>query len=103
MEALADLINSETQQEKDLSIKMLTGYYKNIYVKLKIDLINCLARSEAYIDFEEEENDVKSNLYSDVGNDIKRIIEKLKGYIIQYEVLKNKSNESLNMSIVVCN
>ena len=55
VEALADLINSETQQQKDLSMNQFSGYYSKIYENLRNDLIKCLAHAEAFIDFEEEE------------------------------------------------
>ena len=55
VEALADLINSETQQQKELSINQFSGYYSKIYENLRDSLIKCLAHAEAFIDFEEEE------------------------------------------------
>ena len=47
---------------------------------LKVRLIRALAHAEAYIEFEEDETDVHSDLFMKVSNEVRAVLEDLKRY-----------------------
>ena len=54
-EALNDLINAESEEQRQLSMMQLKGRHSGVYAELKEKLVRMLAHVEAYIDFEADE------------------------------------------------
>ena len=78
VEALSDLISSETEIQRKQAIKMLSGDVEKKYLDLRNRMLKILSNIEAKIDFPEEElpNDIIDNIKSEV-DDIINIIEKI--------------------------
>ena len=58
-EGLADLIDAETSAQQKQALRQLSGVLKNLYDSWREKLLKVYAYLEAYIDFPEEEIDVK--------------------------------------------
>lgn len=56
---------------------VLQGQHSKIYESLRSEIIKILAASEAFIEFEEEEFDVKKDLMAKVGSQVKSLIESM--------------------------
>jgi len=54
-EGLADLIGAETEQQRRLALRQLSGELKNQYERWRTDLVKALAHLEASIDFVDED------------------------------------------------
>lgn len=79
-EAVMDLINSETEKERKISINQLKGYGSNLIKKLRSDIINIISNIEVNIDYPEYEDiyevtilDIKKKIVS-IKNELDKII-----------------------------
>ncbi len=86
VEAVGDLINAETEEQRKEAYNQLGGgpssKLKNIHTKL----VNILAEAEAIIDFSDEE--LPKNIYKKIKEQIKNIVTDINLYL--NEGLKNK-------------
>lgn len=58
IEALADLMACETQQQRRQALRQLQGALGRLYEGWRTELLTCLAHVEAVIDFSDSEADV---------------------------------------------
>ena len=77
VEGLLDLINSETKEQKNQSLKVLSGVIGNKTNGWRTAIINSLALAEVMIDFSEEE--VPKNTIGDILMSVKSLIDELGG------------------------
>jgi tRNA modification GTPase len=101
-EGLADLLNAETEEQRVQSLHQYCGESSKILEKWRTDLIRCLAFAEAYIDFEEDEEDVQADVYDKSAEMIKKLIKEIKTHLED----KNKGEilrEGFRVSILVSN
>lgn len=61
-ESINDLIKSEAQFERQIAINNMLGKNKQFLQGIKKELIRCLANNEAFIDFQDDEKDVRADL-----------------------------------------
>ncbi len=83
-EALADLIDAETEAQRDLAIKGQSGRLRREIEDLKQTLLDCMALVEASIDFSDE-GDVTPELTSYIQQIVDSAQERLKKLIIGYD------------------
>lgn len=83
-EAIADIIDAETEMQLKSANKNLAGSLKNLYEGWRHDLLTILSLIEAFIDFPEED------IPHDIVNDIEQGVEKL---ISQINLHLNDSNK----------
>jgi tRNA modification GTPase len=83
-EALADLIDAETEAQRDLAIKGQSGRLRNEIEDLKEKLLDCMALVEAGIDFSDE-GDVSPELTAQIKVVIDSAKERLQSLIAGYE------------------
>lgn len=76
VEAIADIVNAETEMQRKQAVNHLTGNFFKSTKKIFEDLKKVLANIEAVIDFTEE--DLPKNLYEKIKEQIKNIIIKIK-------------------------
>ncbi|MBH87732.1 MAG: tRNA uridine-5-carboxymethylaminomethyl(34) synthesis GTPase MnmE [Pelagibacterales bacterium] len=96
VEGLADLISSETKQQKTQSIKLLKGELSKKYIDWRQKLIETRAEMEALIDFSDE-GDVSQK--ADSFNFIKNISNLIKN--IEKELLAGMAGERLRRGITI--
>ena len=72
-EAVADLINSETEKERKIAINSLTGYGSTLIKNLREKLINLISNIEVNIDYPEYED-----IYEVTVNDLKQELTSIK-------------------------
>ncbi|ORE10591.1 tRNA modification GTPase TrmE [Rhizopus microsporus var. microsporus] len=56
LEGLADLLNAETELQRKLALQQAEGGLRVPYEKWRQEIIHCMAKTEAVIDFGEDEN-----------------------------------------------
>jgi tRNA U34 5-carboxymethylaminomethyl modifying GTPase MnmE/TrmE len=56
IEGLCDLINAETELQRQQALNQMQGSLSVFYTKCRENIMKSLANVEAYIDFNEEEN-----------------------------------------------
>ena len=71
--------------------------HSKLYEELRQDIIKIIAHSEAYIEFEEDEDDVKSDLMHHVGDKVNELITKLKDYLED-----NKVGQVIREGVKIC-
>lgn len=54
-EGLADLIDAQTPKQREQALRQMGGALSDYYTQLRLQIIECLAHLEAYIDFPDEE------------------------------------------------
>lgn len=102
MEGLSDLINAETEGQRIQSMHHYLGTASDVLERWRTNLIQCLAHAEAYIDFEEHEEDVESDVYAKVTGRIKNLIDELKTHLNNKnrgEILRDGFKISIIVSI----
>ena len=85
-EGLNDLINAESESQHYQSVQQMGGTHTQIFENIRQDIIKILAHAEAYIEFEEEEGDVKSDLINQVGDRVRQLINRIEGYLDDNQV-----------------
>ena len=83
-ESVSDLINSETDKSRTLSLNNLTGNITRIIDEIRNDLLSISANIEVNIDYPEYE-DVKELTNKDIKPKIENIIKKLKKLLKESE------------------
>ena len=75
VEALSDLVSSETELQRKQALKVLNGDASKKYLELRNDLLKILSNIEAKIDFPEEDlpEDILSGIKLETNNIIKKI------------------------------
>lgn len=66
VEGLADLINSDTEQQRRLAIQQMGGGLSQLYEQWRKEMIKVLAHIEAFIDFGDDEEDIGEETYNNV-------------------------------------
>ena len=79
-EGIMDLINSKTEQEKNLALNQIEGKVSNLIKKLRQEILEILAQIEVKIDYPEYE-DIEDITYNELTTNIKKIEEKIKNII----------------------
>ncbi len=62
-EGLADLIDSETEQQRKQALRQIGGYFKSLIDSWREQTLNALALAEAHFDFADE-GDVKAEIFT---------------------------------------
>ena len=78
-ESIGDLINSETEMQRQQAIKLVQGNASNHYNSLREKLIKSLSYIEAKIDFAEE--DLPEDVLNDVQVSIKQVRKEIKSIL----------------------
>ena len=78
-EAVADLIEAETEAQRSQSLRQLGGELGGIYERWRATLIGVLAHLEAEIDFPEE--DLPAGLLSRIRSDVAGLVGELEGHL----------------------
>jgi tRNA modification GTPase len=82
-EAVIDLIRAKTQSSLEIANQQRRGWLYREMADLKTRLIEHLALIEAHIDFPEEE--IEPIALDEIKRDLKRMIQKLEGWISSFE------------------
>ena len=79
-EGIMDLINSKTEQEKNLALNQIEGKVSNLIKNLRQEILEILAQIEVKIDYPEYE-DIEDITYNELETNIKKIEQKIKTII----------------------
>lgn len=79
-EGIMDLINSKTEQEKNLALNQIEGKVSNLIKTLRKEILEILAKIEVKIDYPEYE-DIEDITYNEISTNINIIEEKIKKII----------------------
>lgn len=82
-EAVIDLIRAKTEESLNLANRQLKGGLRDILVNIREDLVYVLAMIEAYIDFPEEDIEIKS--LADISGRLERSFSSLSNLVSTYE------------------
>ena len=94
VEALSDLINSETEKQRILALKNLEGFLSDFSKKLTKKMMKMLADIEALIDFSDEE--LPKNLIKNIKEQNKNILKHIK-----LNLNRSKLSKSINNGFLV--
>ncbi len=94
VEALSDLINSETEKQRILALKNLEGHLSDFSKNLTKKMMKMLADTEALIDFSDEE--LPKNLIKNIKEQNKNILKKIK-----LNLTRSKLSKSINNGFLV--
>ena len=94
VEALSDLINSETEKQRILALKNLEGFLSDFSKKLTKKMMKMLADIEALIDFSDEE--LPKNLIKNIQEQNKNILKHIK-----LNLNRSKLSKSINNGFLV--
>ena len=78
-EGLADLIDSETSEQRKYALRQMEGNLKNLYETWREELIKVLAYLEAYIDFPDE--DIPEETVFKLENTVFKLAEAIKEHL----------------------
>ena len=78
-EGLADLIDSETSEQRKYALRQMEGNLKNLYETWREELIKVLAYLEAYIDFPDE--DIPEDTVFKLDNTVFKLAEAIKEHL----------------------
>jgi tRNA modification GTPase len=82
VEGLADLLNADTQQQKDLALRQYSGHLGKVYEQWRGELLTCLAYVEAIIDFAEDEQDVEEDtILQDIRPRLESVVSHLRAHL----------------------
>ena len=79
IEALSDLLNAESEYQRQQAIKHYSGYGSRNFKKWREDLKECLACLEVCIDFSEE--DIDEDLEQNIQNKVENVIAEMENSI----------------------
>lgn len=82
-EAVIDLIRAKTEESLNLANRQLKGGLKDVLINIREDLVYVLAMIEAYIDFPEEDIEIKS--LADIRGRLERSLSLLSDLVSTYE------------------
>jgi tRNA modification GTPase len=80
VEALGDLIHSETTAQRRAAIYQISGHLSNLYASWKDSMINIMAQFEAYIDFPED--DIPTTAIKTAMDIIIKLIQEIEDHLI---------------------
>ncbi|KAG1178111.1 hypothetical protein G6F70_003579 [Rhizopus microsporus] len=72
LEGLADLLNAETELQRKLALQQAEGGLRVPYEKWRQEIIHCMAKTEAVIDFGEDEN-IEEGVMDEVIRDVRQL------------------------------
>ena len=93
-ESLSDLINAETDKQRSLAISNLSGGLSLFVEKINTELTSILAKTEAIIDFSDE--DLPKNTLNQIKEQNKNIIKR-----IETELSHSKISKSIRSGFLV--
>ena len=96
-ESIGDLINAETEMQRQQALKMIQGNASQHYNNLREKLIKSLAHVEAKIDFGEE--DISQNVIQNAKKEILEVYQEIKE-ILEDQKVGEKIREGFKVSIV---
>ena len=96
-EGIGDLINSETELQRQQAIKLVQGNVSNYYNNLREKLIKSLAYIEAKIDFAED--DLPKNVLKEVRKSIQEVHKDIKK-ILEDHKIGEKIRNGFRVSII---
>ena len=96
-ESIGDLINAETELQRQQAIKLIQGKASNYYNTLREKLIKSLSYIEAKIDFAED--DLPKNVLNEVQISIKEVHKDIKK-ILEDQKIGEKIREGFRISII---
>ncbi len=96
-ESIGDLINSETEMQRQQAIKLVQGNASNHYNSLREKLIKSLSYIEAKIDFAEE--DLPEDVLNEVQVSIKQVQKEIKS-ILDDQKIGEKIRDGFKVSII---
>ncbi len=80
VEALGDLIHSETTAQRRAAIYQMSGHLSDLYASWKESMINIMAQFEAYIDFPED--DIPNSAIKVAMDIIMKLIHEIESHLI---------------------
>ena len=80
VEALGDLIHSETTAQRRAAIYQMSGHLSDLYASWKESMINIMAQFEAYIDFPED--DIPHSAIKVAMDIIMKLIKEIENHLI---------------------
>lgn len=96
-EGLADLIDSETSEQRKYALRQMEGNLKNLYETWREELIKVLAYLEAYIDFPDE--DIPEDTVFKLENIVFKLAEAIKEHL-QGDKIGERLREGFRVVIV---
>ncbi|EGR30197.1 tRNA modification gtpase, putative [Ichthyophthirius multifiliis] len=81
VEGLADLLNSETEIQRQQSTNQFLGKSSQILENWRFELIKALSNAEAFIDFESDQDDVEFNILSQTQEQTQKILNEIKNQL----------------------
>ncbi|KAG1053925.1 hypothetical protein G6F43_004031 [Rhizopus delemar] len=80
LEGLADLLNAETEIQRKLAMQQAEGGLRVPYENWRKEIIECMATTEAVIDFGEDEN-IEDGVLDEVTQKVKRLYESISKHL----------------------
>ncbi|KAF7331723.1 tRNA modification GTPase TrmE [Mycena kentingensis (nom. inval.)] len=80
VEGLKDLVDAETEGQRRMALAAAGGATRARFDQLRADIIRCLAKIEALIDFSEGE-DIEEGVYEDAREDAFHILTTIQSYL----------------------
>ncbi|KAG1452167.1 hypothetical protein G6F56_007892 [Rhizopus delemar] len=80
LEGLADLLNAETEIQRKIAMQQAEGGLKIPYEKWRKEVIQCMATTEAVIDFGEDEN-IEEGVLDQVTQDVRKLYESISKHL----------------------
>jgi len=96
-ESIADLVNSETEKQRSLAVKNLSGELSSFTTSINKQISHVLANIEAIIDFSDE--DLPKNILTSIKEQNKNIIKKINKELNRSELSK-PIREGFNVSVI---
>ncbi|KAI9481624.1 MAG: tRNA modification GTPase TrmE [Benjaminiella poitrasii] len=76
LEGLADLLNAETEAQHRLALRQAEGGLRKQYDYWRDQIIQCMAKTEAVIDFGEDEN-IEEGVMEDVSSEVRQLYDSI--------------------------
>ncbi|XP_059155395.1 tRNA modification GTPase GTPBP3, mitochondrial-like isoform X2 [Physella acuta] len=80
VEGLGDLIHAETELQRKQALRQMGGELGHMYAQWRTRLIKCMANTEAFIDFHEEEN-IEDDILESVTTEVFRIRDEILNHL----------------------
>jgi tRNA modification GTPase len=81
VEGLADLLNADTEAQRTLALAQMAGGLSALYGGWRASLVKALAHVEAYIDFQEDEEDVHEGVYGAVEDRVRTLATAMRRHL----------------------
>ena len=95
LEGIADLINSETEQQRKQAVKQMNGELNTLYTSWRSKLVKCLAYVEALIDFGEDA-EITDEILVQVQKPVQEVINEINKHLND-----NRRGERLRNGITI--